>query len=143
MNAGADDANARDADFNDRVEREVNRRLSSLTWFLCAIPLLLGSVHFFILIFVIPKFKEMFEEMDVGALPRPTLLVIAISQLLSQYWYFVIPAYLIFVAAVYSARDRLALLTGLIFLFLAGFGFYAISLFMPLVKIMDKLSGGG
>ena len=43
----------------------------------------------FIMIYIVPTFKEMFEEFDLD-LPAPTVLLIAISNYLADYWWLLI-----------------------------------------------------
>jgi len=40
-----------------------------------------------IMMLVVPKFKEIFAKFDIGTLPRPTLVLIAFSDTIVEYWY--------------------------------------------------------
>jgi type IV pilus assembly protein PilC len=41
----------------------------------------------FIMVFIIPKLKEMFDEMGAGDLPVPTRILMAMAAAMSTYWY--------------------------------------------------------
>jgi type IV pilus assembly protein PilC len=63
-----------------------------------AVITIAGGILAFILIYIIPKFRQMFEEMDIGTLPVPTEILISISTMLAHYWYVII----LFIALVIS-----------------------------------------
>ncbi|MEZ6064907.1 MAG: type II secretion system F family protein [Planctomycetaceae bacterium] len=59
--------------------------------YLAAILLAMVSICGFIMYYIIPKFKNIFEDFDVE-LPQLTVLVITISDLFVNWWFLLIPA---------------------------------------------------
>src|SRR5260370_649968 len=106
-----------EAEINARVEQ----RLAAIHWPLTGVLIIAGFVHFYVLVFIIPKFKVLFDEMDIGELPRPTIFVVAVSSMTVHYWYLVIPACIGVLIAVHRSRHRLTLLAGICFVLLAAF----------------------
>ncbi len=106
-----------------------------------AVFCLAGLLILFGLVFVVPKFQRMFEDMNIP-LPAPTELVLFVSLVCRKLWFLVLPLAAILAAlpmvvarrhawAVYVPATLLALL-------LAFVGF--VSLYLPIVKIQQMLN---
>jgi len=119
-----------------RVQEELDRRYRPLSWTLFLVTSGLCLIHAAILFVTVPRYMEMFKEMDIGELPLVTRAVCSDFALL------LVPV--IGVAALYFHRSRrhsgLIVLSGVLLLM---FGFEVLGLFMPLFTIMDQLSGAG
>jgi hypothetical protein len=101
-----------------------------------------------VLVFLVPKFEQMFKEMDLGELPRVTIILLALANTLRNYWYLAIPAvcglasvfFTVFFTWGCQTRRRmwsfvaLVVVAGGMLVTLAAFG-----LFMPMVDIMEKI----
>ncbi len=131
-----------EAEVDHRVNREVERKLRPLNWALSILASVFTVAHFFVLAFVIPRFKEMFDEMDVGELPAPTLIVLSLSHAAVHYWWIAIPICIGGMITIIVARQRVVLMV-LIAVLPAAFAFDVMAMFMPIITIMDKLSAGG
>ncbi len=98
------------ADYREKAQRLQQKIIGALVY-PAAVVFIASCILSFIMIFIIPKFKEMFDEMDVGELPGPTLVLIGISNVMKNYWYILIftPVLLwvIFKLIVRTPRGRL------------------------------------
>ncbi len=65
----------------EKLRREIK---SAMTYPVVSLVMILG-ITVFLLVFIIPKFKEIFSALRVD-LPTPTKLVLAISNTLTTYW---------------------------------------------------------
>ncbi len=74
------------ADYREKAQRLQQKIIGALVYPM-AVIFIASCILSFIMIFIIPKFKEMFDEMDVGELPTPTLILMGISQAMLKYWY--------------------------------------------------------
>ncbi|MGQ0553969.1 MAG: type II secretion system F family protein [Planctomycetota bacterium] len=76
------------AEFSGKSEHIKAQIKSALTY-----PLLLlsfaGAVVLFVMVFVVPKFEEIFSSFD-AEMPVPTALLIGLSDVLLSYWYLVL-----------------------------------------------------
>ncbi len=72
------------ADFSEKSERLRNRIRSALAYPILVIMIALGVLSFLI-IFVIPKFMELFKEIGTE-LPLPTLILLQISDFMQHKW---------------------------------------------------------
>lgn len=77
------------ADYREKAQRLQQKIIGALVYPM-AVIFIASCILSFIMIFIIPKFKEMFDEMDVGELPTPTLILMGISQAMLKYWYILI-----------------------------------------------------
>lgn len=116
------------------------------TFFMRSAPISVGvavSIMLFILVYVVPKFEVMFKEMELGALPEVTKVLLAAGNLANNFWY-ALPG-VVFVAVwvtVGLAKDRRgAFWINLLIIPLMGcaVGFIVIALFLPLMVIMDRV----
>ena len=98
------------ADYREKAQRLQQKIIGALVY-PAAVVFIASCILSFIMIFIIPKFKEMFDEMDVGELPAPTLALMAISSAMKNYWYVLIftPVlfWIIFKLIVRTPRGRL------------------------------------
>ncbi|OGR83706.1 MAG: hypothetical protein A2901_07225 [Elusimicrobia bacterium RIFCSPLOWO2_01_FULL_54_10] len=64
------------------------------------------AITWFLLIFIIPKFKEMFSSFG-KELPAPTQMLLSLSEFLQVYWYIYIPAPIVlFIIAKFLLKKR-------------------------------------
>jgi len=102
---------------------------------------LAGLLIVFGLVFVVPKFADMFKELDV-ALPVPTRLYLALGCALRRYWFMALPVMGLLSALPLMLAPRRAWLTYLVATVMAlvfalgGVVFVA----LPVVKIQQVLS---
>src|SRR6185436_8385174 len=64
------------ADYREKAQRLQQKIIGALVY-PAAVVFIASAILSFIMIFIIPKFAEMFKEMDVGELPAPTLALMA------------------------------------------------------------------
>ncbi|MDZ7816834.1 MAG: type II secretion system F family protein [Planctomycetota bacterium] len=73
------------SDFIERTEK-LKRDIRGAMIYPVVSLLLILSITLGLLIFIVPKFKEIFDTVDI-ALPLPTKIVLGISEMLRSYWY--------------------------------------------------------
>ena len=117
--------------------RAVRSKLAVLNTVLFTIIGALLLIHFFFLLFIVPKFQVMFFEMDVGELPLPTTVVFLLSNALKSFCFIVIPS---FIAGAIALRKMMStrILVIVLSVLLLGLGFYALSMFMPIVSMQEN-----
>ncbi|WP_153555175.1 type II secretion system F family protein [Roseimaritima sediminicola] len=76
------------ADFLERGE-SLKRKVKGAMIYPCVVIFVAIAILIFIMVFIVPTFQEMFEEFELD-LPAPTVLLIAISEYLAQYWFLLI-----------------------------------------------------
>lgn len=72
------------ADYYTNTEKTRKQMISALTYPIVILVVALGVVTF-IMLFVVPKFVDIYESMDASAIPKFTLMVIAVSNFLEKY----------------------------------------------------------
>ena len=78
------------ADFLEKMDRLKKKIISALTYPVSVI-MIAGAIIAGIMMFIIPGFVVMFEDMEVsGGLPVMTLMVMAASNFMVKYWYVLI-----------------------------------------------------
>jgi hypothetical protein len=103
-----------------------------------------------IALFVVPRFKVIYEKFDIkGGLPDSPQVIIAVSDVLVGYWFVFLPLWLLVVGglAVWAglARSRRALLLAGIFAIIGIMAttvivpLMAIGLFLPLVRLIQSV----
>jgi type IV pilus assembly protein PilC len=73
------------ADFLESAEA-LKRKVKGALIYPIAVVIIAGLILALIMTFIVPTFKEMFEEFGL-ALPAPTLLLIAMSDYIVKYWF--------------------------------------------------------
>lgn len=73
------------ADFLESAE-SLKRKVKGALIYPIAVVIIAGLILALIMAFIVPTFKEMFEEFGL-TLPAPTLLLIAMSDYIVQYWF--------------------------------------------------------
>ena len=73
------------ADFLESAEA-LKRKVKGALIYPCAVVIIAGLILALIMTFIVPTFKEMFEEFELE-LPAPTLLLIAMSDYIVKYWF--------------------------------------------------------
>jgi len=88
------------ADFSENQEALKGRIRAAMTYPI--VMLIIGVLALMLLVtFVVPKFVDVFNEME-HALPLPTLIVIGASKLLKSFWWAIL---LVIIAVIYSLRQ--------------------------------------
>jgi type IV pilus assembly protein PilC len=88
------------AEFREKSEA-LRRKVISSMIYPAAVLTIAACILAFIMLFVIPKFQVMFEEMGLGSLPAMTELLISISSTIVKFWY-LLPAVPIAVIVAYK-----------------------------------------
>ena len=73
------------AEFREKAQR-LKRRILSAMIYPAAVITFAGGILIVIILFVIPRFMDMFEDMDL-TLPVPTIIMLAITHFCVNYWY--------------------------------------------------------
>ncbi|HLX62409.1 MAG TPA: type II secretion system F family protein [Planctomycetota bacterium] len=98
------------ADYREKAQRLQQKIIGALVY-PAAVVFIASCILSFIMIFIIPKFEEMFKEMDIGELPTSTKILLMISGAMLHYWYILIftPVlfWLIYKLIVRTPRGRL------------------------------------
>ncbi|XZE55459.1 type II secretion system F family protein [Planctomycetaceae bacterium SH139] len=76
------------ADFMERSE-SLKRKVKGALIYPCVVVFVAAAILTFIMIWIVPTFKEMFEEFDLP-LPAPTVLLIALSDYIVSYGFLLI-----------------------------------------------------
>jgi hypothetical protein len=100
-----------------------------------------------VMIFVIPRFENMFAEFELK-LPPPTLLILAISRLFVHYWYLgviLLPLYFMLLVVVHAADRRDSVLPSVFSLLYWMFGLAFLiaipfAIVIPLLRLITDLS---
>lgn len=74
------------ADYLEKSLRLKQKIIGALVY-PAAVVIIAGGILTFILVFIIPKFEQMFKEMDMGGMPWLTELLMSISRMFASYWY--------------------------------------------------------
>jgi len=90
------------AEFREKAAR-LKRRIVSAMIYPAAVISFACIILAVIMIYVIPKFMTMFEELEV-ALPAPTQIMLAVSSWAANYWYVILAAPFGIVAVYYLIR---------------------------------------
>src|SRR5579862_8322886 len=78
------------ADYREKAQRLQQKIIGALVY-PAAVVFIASCILSFIMIFIIPKFKEMFDEMGLkDKMPASTRLLMAMATAMSQYWYILI-----------------------------------------------------
>ncbi|HYG75850.1 MAG TPA: type II secretion system F family protein [Planctomycetota bacterium] len=81
-----DEILARLADYREKAQRLQQKIIGALVYPIAVITIA-GCILAFIMIFIIPKFEQMFKEMELGTLPVMTLVLLMAANVLVSYWY--------------------------------------------------------
>ena len=76
------------ADFNEKAEKLQKKIQAALVYPAVVVVIAMGVVGF-LLVFVIPKFMELFKELGTE-LPLPTLMLLRLTEFIQHQWYIVI-----------------------------------------------------
>lgn len=78
------------ADFLEKLDRLKKKIIGSMVYPV-SVVIIAGAIITGIMIFIIPSFVKMFEDMEIeGGLPLTTLIVVNASNILVKYWYLLI-----------------------------------------------------
>jgi type IV pilus assembly protein PilC len=84
-----DEILSRLADYREKAQRLQQKIIGALVY-PAAVITIAGAILAFIMIFIIPKFKAMFVEMELGELPVMTEVLLAVATAMSTYWYIIV-----------------------------------------------------
>ncbi|MCY3018181.1 MAG: type II secretion system F family protein [Planctomycetota bacterium] len=84
-----DEILARLADYREKAQRLQQKIIGALVYPIAVITIA-GCILAFIMIFIIPKFEQMFKEMELGDMPAMTKLLLLIANTMVNYWYIII-----------------------------------------------------
>lgn len=90
------------ADFLERAE-SLKRKVKGALIYPVIVILVATAILTFIMIMIVPTFEKMFEEFGL-TLPAPTMLLIAMSNYISGYWFLLIAMPLVFLILVKLLR---------------------------------------
>jgi len=93
------------ADFLETAE-SLKRKVKGALIYPCIVVTVATAILSFIMIFIVPTFEKMFDEFGL-TLPAPTMLLIAMSNYIANYWFLLIAipvCFLIFVKLVRKFR---------------------------------------
>ncbi|MEI6231421.1 MAG: type II secretion system F family protein [Planctomycetota bacterium] len=98
------------ADYREKAQKLQQRIIGALIY-PAAVMFIASCILSFLMIFIIPKFKQMFEEMGAGDLPIPTQILMAVASAMTNYWYVLLftplLVYSIYKCIVATPRGRL------------------------------------
>ncbi len=77
------------ADYREKAQRLQQKIIGALIY-PAAVVTIACTILSFIMIFIIPKFKAMFDEMGIRSMPLPTEVLMSIATAMMTYWYAVI-----------------------------------------------------
>lgn len=77
------------SDYYTNTEKTRKQMISALTYPIIILVVALAVVTF-IMLFVVPKFVDIYESMDASAIPKFTLMVMAVSNFLEKYIIFIL-----------------------------------------------------
>ena len=73
------------ADFLERAE-SLKRKVKGALIYPIVVVLVATAILTFIMVYIVPTFEQMFEEFDL-TLPAPTILLVAMSNYMANYWF--------------------------------------------------------
>ena len=118
------------------------RRWREILIYPSAVLAIANAIVLGILIFVVPKFKEIFKGFAVP-LPSYTLVLLAISEAFRQWWWAGLIALALFALALKKIRSGRPLPRVPDFVMILSLGvivgFVVIALFLPMVTLMERL----
>lgn len=87
------------AEYMEKTQRLKQKIIGALVY-PAAVVSIAGAILALILVFIIPKFEEMFREMELGELPGPTMVLITTANTIKSFWYIVVFVPFILIAVV-------------------------------------------
>jgi type IV pilus assembly protein PilC len=81
-----DDILARLADYREKAQRLQQKIIGALVY-PAAVITIAALILTFIMIFIIPKFEQMFKEMDLGQLPLMTTILLNVAHAMVDWWF--------------------------------------------------------
>lgn len=86
------------AEYQEATEALKREIKSAMTYPCISIIMILG-ITTFLLVFIIPKFEKIFQQMGVP-LPKPTVIVLGISKFMTQSWYIIIGVLVVLIVGI-------------------------------------------
>ena len=77
------------ADYMEKSIRLKQKIIGALVYPIAVITIA-GAILALIMIFIIPKFEQMFKEMEIGTLPWITELLLGIARTMTDFWYLLV-----------------------------------------------------
>jgi len=84
-----DEILSRLADYREKAQRLQQKIIGALVY-PAAVITIAGAILTFIMVFIIPKFEQMFKEMELGDLPMMTQVLMTIANTMRTYWYILV-----------------------------------------------------
>jgi type IV pilus assembly protein PilC len=81
-----DEILARLADYREKAQK-LQQRITGALIYPAAVLSIAGLILSFIMIFIIPRFEQMFKEMDIGQLPLCTRALLATARTMFDWWF--------------------------------------------------------
>lgn len=77
------------ADYREKAQR-LQQKIAGAMIYPAAVISIAGCILGFIMVFIIPRFQVMFEEMNLGPMPVLTQLLLFTASTMTQFWYVLI-----------------------------------------------------
>jgi type IV pilus assembly protein PilC len=110
MGGVLDDILNRLAEYREKAQR-LQQKITGALIYPAAVVCIAGLILSFIMIFIIPRFEAMFKELNIGALPIPTQVLMAIARGMVDWWFVIlfspVLAYIGFRMTVNTSKGRL------------------------------------
>ena len=84
-----DEILSRLADYREKAQRLQQKIVGALVY-PAAVVFIAGGILSFIMVFIIPRFEQMFKEMNMGELPFLTSMLMLIAHTLADFWYLLV-----------------------------------------------------
>lgn len=81
-----DEILSRLADYREKAQRLQQKIIGALVY-PAAVITIAGAILTFIMVFIIPKFEQMFKEMELGDLPMMTKVLMGIANTMKEWWF--------------------------------------------------------
>ncbi|MBI3830431.1 MAG: type II secretion system F family protein [Planctomycetes bacterium] len=77
------------AEYMEKSQRLKQKIIGALVYPVAVVTIAAGILSL-IMIFIIPRFEQMFHEMGMGAMPLPTQILMGVANTIADYWYILI-----------------------------------------------------
>lgn len=81
-----DDILNRLAEYREKAQR-LQQKITGALVYPAAVVTIAALILTFIMVFIIPRFEAMFKEMNIGALPLPTQILMAVARGMVDWWF--------------------------------------------------------
>ena len=77
------------AEYMEKAQKLKNKIISAMTYPAIVMFIAVG-IMFFLMMFIVPKFKDIFDQMEVGDLPAITEMVTGFSGFIGEWWWVIL-----------------------------------------------------